>query len=161
MPVFENEPAISVGLMEKIEKACFETVGSFLINDKELSSGKHNILCKQNIITLVDPNGNTTAASKELVIKPDSLKESSFIINDIKIGIDFHWERILNQEFRGSLKIKAINSNSFTLINIIPLETYLEAVICSEMSAESPIEFLKAHCAISRSWLLAQLKTEE
>ncbi len=161
MPVFENEPVISVGLMEKIDKACFETVGTFQINDKVLSAGKYNILCKENIITLVNPNGKETAVSKELVIKPDSLKESSFIINDIKIGIDFHWERILNQEFRGSLKIKAINSNSFTLINIIPLEAYLEAVICSEMSAESPIEFLKAHCTISRSWLLAQLNKKK
>jgi SpoIID/LytB domain protein len=161
MPVFKNEPVISVGLMEKIDKACFETVGTFLINDKELSSGKHNILCKENIITLVDPNGKKTAVSKEIVIKPDFLKKSSFIINNIKIGINFHWERILNQEFRGSLKIKAINSNSFTLINIIPLEAYLEAVICSEMSAESPIEFLKAHCAISRSWLLAQLNKKQ
>ena len=105
MPVFENEPVISVGLMEKIDKACFETVGSFLINDKELSSGKHNILCKENIITLVDANGKKTFTSTELEIKPCSLKESSFIINDIKIGIDFHWERILNQEF-AALRLK-------------------------------------------------------
>ena len=161
MSVFEDEPIISVGLMENIDKACFEIVGTFRANNKELPSGKHNILCNENIITLVDQNGNETAVSKELVIKPDSLKESSFIINDIKIGIDFHWERLLNQEFRGSLKIKTINSNSFTLINIIPLETYLEAVICSEMSSESPIEFLKAHCTISRSWLLTQLNKKK
>ena len=161
MPVFENEPVISVGLMEKVDKACFEAVGTFLTNDKELSSGKYNILCKENIITLFDQNGNETAASEELEIKPRSLNESSFIINDIKIGIDFHWERFLDQEFRGTLKLKAINSNSFTLINIIPLETYLEAVICSEMSSKSPIEFLKAHCAISRSWLLAQLNKKK
>ena len=131
MPVFENEPVISVGLMEKVDKACFETVGTLLINDKELSSGKYNILCKKNIITLVDPNGNEAFVSNELEIKPRALNESSFIINDIKIGIDFHWERFRDQEFRGSLKIKAISSKRFTLINIIPLETYLEAVICS------------------------------
>ncbi len=161
MPDFENEPEISVGLMENIDKACFETVGTFLINGKELSSGKYNILCKEDIITLVDQSGNEPGASKELEIKPRFLNESSFIINDIKIGMDFHWERFLDQEFRGTLKIKALNSNSFTLINIIPLETYLEAVICSEMNSESPIEFLKTHCVISRSWLLAQLNKKK
>lgn len=161
MSVFQNEPIISVGLMENINNACFETVGTFRINNKELPSGKHHIRCKENIITLVDQNGNETVVSKELLIKSDSLNESSFIINNIKIGIDFHWERLLNQEFHGSLKIKAVNSGSFTLINIIPLEVYLETVICSEMSAESPVEFLKAHCAISRSWLLAQLNKKK
>ena len=83
MPDFENEPVISVGLMENIDKACFETVGTFLINGKKLRSEKYNIFCKRNIITLVDQNGNEIAASKKLEIKPRSLNESSFIINNI------------------------------------------------------------------------------
>jgi len=89
------------------------------------------------------------------------LKNSAFFVHDIKIGIDFHWERYQNQKFRGSLKIKALGSGTFTVINIIPLEMYLEAVICSEMSASSPDEFLKSHCVISRSWLLAQLEKKK
>ncbi len=40
----------------------------------------------------------------------------------------------------------------------MPLEAYLTSVICSEMSASSPPELLRAHAVISRSWLLAQVR---
>jgi SpoIID/LytB domain protein len=45
-----------------------------------------------------------------------------------------------------------------TAVNKIHVEDYLASVIASEMSPESPEEFLKAHCISSRSWLLRQLK---
>jgi peptidoglycan hydrolase-like amidase len=44
-----------------------------------------------------------------------------------------------------------------TLINELPLESYLVSVISSEMSAACPPELLRAHSVVSRSWLLAQL----
>ena len=48
-------------------------------------------------------------------------------------------------------------SDGLTLINELPLESYLVSVISSEMSASCPPEFLRAHSIVSRSWLLAQL----
>jgi SpoIID/LytB domain protein len=45
-----------------------------------------------------------------------------------------------------------------TLINELPIESYLVSVISSEMSASCPAELLRAHAVVSRSWLLAQLK---
>ena len=44
-----------------------------------------------------------------------------------------------------------------TAINSISLETYLASVISSEMSPDNRVEFLKAHCICSRSWLFNQL----
>jgi len=40
-----------------------------------------------------------------------------------------------------------------TVINDVPLEEYVTSVISSEMSASCPLELLKAHAVISRSWL--------
>jgi SpoIID/LytB domain protein len=57
------------------------------------------------------------------------------------------------------------NDKTIAVINEIPLEDYLKSVISSEMSGAAPMEFLKAHAILSRSWLLAALdrkkKTKE
>ncbi len=81
--------------------------------------------------------------------------DTSFTLTDVKIGIDYHWERYETQSFRGILRF-VIHEAKVLVINILPIEEYLTSVISSEMSATSPIEFLKAHAVISRSWVLAQ-----
>ena len=47
---------------------------------------------------------------------------------------------------------------TITAINEILLDDYLKSVISSEMSAAAPMEFLKTHAILSRSWLLAALE---
>lgn len=93
----------------------------------------------------------------ELLFEPVRYHEASFELNDVTIGIHFHWERKEDQTFKGSLKI-IIENEQLTAINILPLEDYLVSVISSEMSATSSMELLKAHAITSRSWLLAQTK---
>ena len=90
-----------------------------------------------------------------LVFNPVRYHEASFELNDVIIGIQFHWERKEDQTFKGSLEIM-IEDDKLTAINILPLEDYLVSVISSEMSATSNVELLKAHAIISRSWMLAQ-----
>ena len=89
-----------------------------------------------------------------------SYREASFELNDVTIGIQFHWERKEDQTFKGSLEIR-IEDDKLTAINILRLEDYLVSVISSEMSATSNLELLKAHAIISRSWLLAQSRKEQ
>jgi len=43
-------------------------------------------------------------------------------------------------------------------MNIVSVEEYLASVISSEMSAEAPMELLKAQAITSRSWLVAMLE---
>ncbi len=57
MIAYNSEPVISVGLMENVNKACFETVNIFLLNSKELLPGKYTALCEQDKITLTDTSG--------------------------------------------------------------------------------------------------------
>jgi SpoIID/LytB domain protein len=75
----------------------------------------------------------------------------------VKIGKLFHWERSLVQKFKGALNLLMPSPGHIIAINSIELETYLASVIASEMSPENKVEFLKAHCICSRSWLLNQL----
>jgi SpoIID/LytB domain protein len=46
-----------------------------------------------------------------------------------------------------------VRREGLTAINDVSLEEYVTSVISSEMSASCPIELLKAHAVISRSWL--------
>jgi len=86
----------------------------------------------------------------EIALIP-SEPEVTFAIDDIVIGIGFHWERKERQVFRGGLRL--LQRSGLTVINDISLEDYITSVISSEMSATCPLELLKAHAVISRSWL--------
>lgn len=90
----------------------------------------------------------------ELLFTPRE-EGATFSIEDVTIGIDFHWERKERQEFRGSLRV-CVEDGMLRAVNILPVEEYLVSVISSEMSATSSPEFLKAHAVIARSWLLSQ-----
>ncbi|MBR1407162.1 MAG: DUF4922 domain-containing protein [Bacteroidales bacterium] len=82
--------------------------------------------------------------------------EPTFILHDVVIGVDFHWERRQSQQFAGSLKF-IVEKNQVVAVNVIGVEDYLLSVISSEMKATAGLEFLKAHAVISRSWVLAQI----
>lgn len=84
-------------------------------------------------------------------------QDASFVIEDVVIGINFHWERKEDQEFQGALKL-IVEDEQISAINLIKVEDYLTSVISSEMSATASLELLKAHAVISRSWLLAQIE---
>ncbi len=81
-------------------------------------------------------------------------REDTFVLKNVRIGIGFHWDRREDQEFQGELTIRNNTDGTQTAINTIDLEDYLCSVISSEMNANSPMELLKAHAVISRSWAL-------
>ena len=92
-----------------------------------------------------------------LTLKP-SEHGSTFKLHDVTIGIGFHWERKEDQTFSGQLKF-IVENGLVRAINILPVEDYLTSVISSEMKPTATKEFLKAHAVISRSWVLAQLRS--
>ena len=81
-------------------------------------------------------------------------REKTFLLKNVRIGIGFHWDRYEDQEFAGELEIRNNPDGTQTAINTIELEDYLCSVISSEMNANSPMELLKAHAVISRSWAM-------
>ena len=92
----------------------------------------------------------------DLTFRPTE-ESASFTLTNVKIGIDYHWERHETQSFRGVIRL-IVNEAKILVINKLPVEEYLTSVISSEMNATSSLEFLKAHAVISRSWVLAQIE---
>ena len=81
-------------------------------------------------------------------------QEQGFLLRKVRIGIGFHWDRHEDQAFEGQLEIVQNADGTETAVNVLDLEDYLTSVISSEMSADSPLELLKAHAVISRSWAM-------
>ncbi len=144
----KKEPIVSVGIVSA-SKLCFslnvpyavcslERCGKQVV---ELSEGR--ILWENNFYD-------------ELLFEPNDT-QSSFTLEDVTIGVNFHWERKEAQTFLGKLRF-IVENNNICAINELPVETYLISVISSEMRATSSLELLKAHAVISRSWLLAQME---
>jgi len=151
---FENEPVIKVGLMTGASAARITTSGQFITEGGEvLSEGDYAALFAEGLVGLEGP---TRRASHSILLRPTDFDLCSFTIHDITIGIDFHWQRKEAQQFKGELRITATPAG-LTLVNELPLESYLVSVISSEMSAACPPELLRAHAVVSRSWLLAQI----
>ena len=86
--------------------------------------------------------------------------EPSFILYDVVIGIDFHWEQKRTLKFAGALKF-IVEGEMVRAVNLVGMEDYLLSVISSEMKSSASLELLKAHAVISRSWLMARMRDRQ
>ena len=153
--MINSEPKIKVALLQNYNEAHIALNGIFFLPDGRAIDGQFTVRADQWLIGLIDSSGKEILRQKEILLSAE--EGASFTIFDIKIGIDFHWQRSQDQSFHGNLFLSAGSDSSFNLINEISLEDYLESVISSEMSAEAPLEFLKAQAITARSWLVAML----
>lgn len=148
-----HEPHLSIGIMYESE-IIFRLNETYLLAPNGVPyEGIQKVIYQEGKIWM---NGEMVDENT-LLFQPVRYREASFELNDVTIGIHFHWERKEDQQFKGSLKI-IIEDEKLTAINILPLEDYLISVISSEMNATSNLELLKAHAITSRSWLLAQIE---
>lgn len=154
-----NEPEIRIGILTSKEIR-FDLYGDFSVPGfQKRLSGQFIARLKDEKIRIFQ-NDKEILSSNEIVFSPDDIETESFLLRDVVIGINFHWERKENQRFRGTLKF-IMEKDLISAVNIIPIEEYLVSVISSEMSANSSLELLKAHAIVSRSWLLAQLDKQQ
>ena len=145
---WKQEPIVSVGIVSG-DEIHFQLNGTYTIGNREVTG-------KQTVKLM---NGRVlwgSADYPELCFTPkdDSM---SFTLDNVTIGVDFHWERKEAQTFLGKLRF-VVDGDKLWAINELPVERYLASVISSEMSATSSLELLKAHAVISRSWLLVQMR---
>ncbi len=125
---------VSVGLIEGLSAVDVELTGTFTDSSgKPYAPGRYRF-------------------TSEVTLTPSDPASCAFALDDLTIGIGFHWERKERQVFRGAFRLIK-RDTGLTVINDVPLEDYVTSVISSEMSASCPLELLKAHAVISRSWL--------
>ena len=145
-----QEPVITVGILSGKEIG-FSFPKEFISSDGIAICGIQQAVYRKGKICWQEKEYD------ELSFTPQRDTSSFFELQDVTIGINFHWERKEVQRFKGELKI-IVEDDRLTAINIIPIEDYLTSVISSEMSATASLELLKTHAVISRSWLLNKLK---
>ncbi len=125
---------VSVGLVEGLSTVEVELTGTFAdASASQYISGRYRF-------------------TDEITLTPSDAASCAFALNDVTIGIGFHWERKERQVFRGAFRLIKREAG-LSVINDVSLEDYVTSVISSEMSASCPLELLKAHAVISRSWL--------
>ncbi len=144
----KEEPIVSVGIVSA-SKLCFSLNAPYTVCGSQ-RCGKQVVELSEGRILWEN------ALYDELLFEPTDA-QSSFTLEDVTIGVNFHWERKEAQTFLGKLRF-IVEDNNICAINELPVETYLTSVISSEMRATSSLELLKAHAVISRSWLLAQME---
>ena len=147
--VTPQQPKIRVGIMASREIR-------FCLNDS-YTDGRSSFegeMCISAVQGRLSWNGILVDS---LLLKPNE-HGSTFTLHDVTIGIGFHWERKEEQTFSGQLKF-IVENGLVRAINILPVEDYLTSVISSEMKPTASREFLRAHAVISRSWVLAQLRS--
>src|SRR5437879_11859237 len=93
-------------------------------------------------------NAGRYTLNSEVTLTPSDPASCAFELDDVTIGIGFHWERKERQVFRGALRTVK-RGPGLVVINDISIEEYVTSVISSEMSASCPLELLKAHAVIS------------
>lgn len=147
-----TEPQIAVGILSGKEIQ-FSFPDEFISSDGMAISGIQQAVYRKGKIYWQEKEYD------ELFFTPQQTTSSFFELQDVTIGINFHWERKEVQRFKGELKI-IVEDDKLTAINIISIEDYLTSVISSEMSVTASLELLKAHAVISRSWLLNKLRVE-
>lgn len=133
-----NEPYVSVGILSG-KSIKFSLSGIYSTDDVRVVAG-------EQIVTLSDSgmsilwNGSLYSS---IEFRPTSYDGDTFELNDVVIGVDFHWQRAEKQRFKGVLRF-IVSNGRLTAINSIKVEDYLVSVISSEMSPDSSLPFLRA-----------------
>jgi SpoIID/LytB domain protein len=147
----EAEPKVTVGIKSG-EKVAVVLNGEYNCRGAQVKGRQEVSVANGQLVW------NGEQVGDELLFEPTN-GDCVVTIEDVTIGVNFHWQRNENQQFVGGVKMLA-DGEKVVVINVVAVEDYLKSVISSEMSANASEELLKAHAVISRSWLLAQINAK-
>lgn len=150
-----DQPRVRVGILSSASLR-FTLSGRYVCQGGELPAGSYEVGINDSGIAF--SFGGKVWTSIELT--PTSPRTDSFELEDVTIGVDFHWQRRENQRFRGALRI-IVENGRLTAVNVIDVEDYLESVISSEMNSMSSPSLLRAHAVISRGWVLSMIENRK
>ena len=157
--MINKEPLLSVGIYERESQTRGVLNGRFLLADNTALSGEFAVRSHEGKLLLAGRDGKELPRGPEIRLVPEG--RATFTLRGVTIGINFHWERKEDQTFEGALRLVSNADGTLTAINDAGVEQYLKSVISSEMSAQAPLELLRAHAITSRSWLVAMLERQK
>jgi SpoIID/LytB domain protein len=154
-----SEPTVRVGIIDRRNQVTGCLEGQFHANGIGYVTGAFVAQVRGQEVTFTNEAGQMIGQSP--TIRLSGADDAVFRLYGVIIGNQFHWERPEDQTFYGNLLILPRSGGTIAAVNEIPIERYLTSVISSEMRAEAPVEFLKAHAILSRSWLMAALERKK
>lgn len=150
----KKQPVLSVGIMSSA-RIDFTLESAYHCGSTQVPQGDYSVSLSDGKM-IMEGEGVIMIAADPVILLP-VFTGNSFVLKNVTIGKQFHWEQQEDERFTGGLKF-IIDEGRICAINTVHLEDYLKSVISSEMSATSSSELLKAHAVTSRSWLLAQME---
>ena len=132
--MIDCEPKIKVALLQNSSEARLKLEGPFYLSDGRVVAGEFSVRAANGQILLTDSGSGEIICQKEILLTPDASSTICFTVLNVKIGIDFHWQRVQEQSFRGALLLSCHGETTFNLINIVSLEEYLASVISSDVT---------------------------
>jgi len=99
-----QEPIINVGILTD-NQIKVELHGEFAANFSEKLFNGPITARIENDKMYLDVNGKKIETSSEVVFSPTDNTLDTFIIKDVIIGIQFHWQKKEKQSFVGKLKL--------------------------------------------------------
>lgn len=110
-----------------------------------VSGGELELRCLKNNETKIVPSPLLVVTEGE---------DFGFSLQNVRIGIDFHWDHRESLSFRGGLEFFA-DGDSVTAVNPVSIRSYLKSLLGSEMRPDWPLEALAAQAVAARSTILA------
>ena len=127
-------------------------------------------------------NNDATWAAGNLSVKGDAievslkairLKDSSgktiFVVDDSMAGLGVYSKEYQDSDkiltisgsvkgtYRGGFECKSLDGKTMTVVNVVPVESYLYSVVCREMSPSWEVEALKAQAVCARNFALGRI----
>ena len=159
-PPLREMPVVRVGLDEGLDVVHFELSGPFYLVSKT-DSRRFPAQTAGNWSIQVS-HGAASAAL--LFTAPDAqqwrcdapvrIAGCQVTCKNMRVGKGYHWEHVEDRTYEGDIEVQIDDDGKIRIINVVPLETYLEGVLPGEMSPSFPLEALKAQAIAARTFLL-------
>ena len=113
--------------------------------------------------------GTPITVSGKAIRLVDSLGNTLFVTDDSAYGLTVYSGNYEDNDalltisgsasgtYRGGFEFRALSEGSITVVNTIPVESYLYSVVCREMSPSWEIEALKTQAVCARNFALGRL----
>lgn len=88
---------------------------------------------------------------------PIVIRNTPVTLYQIPVGVGFHWESKETRVYPENMLFQIDKDGQLAVVNVLPIENYIQGVVPSEMPPGFPLEALKAQAVAARGEVLSKL----